>query len=48
MGYKDLTRQPHSGFVDKAMRRLVGKKEVQVMLNPGGWAIPPSPTRGCL
>lgn len=48
MGYKDLIRQPRAEFVDKAMRRLVGKKEVQVRLNPGVRAIPQSPTTGHL
>lgn len=43
MGYKDLTRQPRAEFVDKEIRRLVGKKEVQAKLNPGGRAIPRSP-----
>lgn len=48
MGYKDLIRQPRAEFVDKAMRRLVGKKEVQARLNPSVRAIPQSPTAGHL
>lgn len=48
MGYKDLIRQPCGEFADKAMRRLVGKKEVQARLNPGVRAIPQSPTAGHL
>lgn len=48
MGYKDLTRQPRAEFVDKEIRRLVRKKEVQAKFNPGGRAIPPSPVPGRL